>query len=133
MPLSEYEQRVLEQMERALTSDDPRLATTLQTAERRSALRWLVAGCGVVGGLLLLVVGVTVGDGIGIAIGVVGFAIMFAGVAFALARPRRRGGSAGQVPGRGEPRTRESAPSSGGGFFNRLEERWERRRGSDGR
>ncbi|MGO1278398.1 MAG: DUF3040 domain-containing protein, partial [Cellulosimicrobium funkei] len=30
MPLSEYEQRVLEQMERALTSDDPRLANTLQ-------------------------------------------------------------------------------------------------------
>ncbi|MBU4215043.1 MAG: DUF3040 domain-containing protein, partial [Actinobacteria bacterium] len=29
MPLSEYEQRVLEQMERHLSTDDPRLANTL--------------------------------------------------------------------------------------------------------
>ena len=58
MPLSEYEQRVLEQMERQLTSDDPRLANTLtQRGGRRPVVRYVVAGVGAVVGLLLLVVG----------------------------------------------------------------------------
>ena len=35
MPLSEYEQRVLEQMERQLASDDPRLANTLTQRRQR--------------------------------------------------------------------------------------------------
>ena len=58
MPLSEYEQRVLEQMERQLTSDDPKLVNTFQGGSgTRSVRRWLLAGAGVVLGLTLLVVG----------------------------------------------------------------------------
>ena len=57
MPLSEYEQRVLEQMERQLTSDDPRLANTLTQRGHRPFGRYVIAGVGASVGLLLLVLG----------------------------------------------------------------------------
>lgn len=132
MPLSEYEQRVLEQMERALTSDDPRLANTLQSSGRRSVLRYVLAGAAVVAGLLLLVVGVASSS---TWIGVVGFILMFAGVVFAVAAPRRKSGPAGVVDAEGNvvpPQPgKDKAKSSGGGWsglLTRLEERWDRRR-----
>ncbi|MBE1876436.1 DUF3040 domain-containing protein [Myceligenerans pegani] len=134
MPLSEYEQRVLEQMERALTSDDPRLANTLQSSGRRSVLRYVLAGVAVVVGLLLLVVGVASSS---TWIGVVGFILMFAGVVFAVAAPRRKSGPAGVVdaqgnvvppkPGKGDG-DRSSGEGGWSGFLTRLEERWDRRR-----
>ena len=138
MPLSEYEQRVLEQMERALSSDDPRLANTLQQARRRSPLRFVLAGVGVVAGLLLLVVGAATSQAW---VGVVGFVLMFAGVAYAFAAPRRSGPTGvvrpdGTVdpatnpdrtrPGSATPRPAPAAKKEG--FLARLEERWERRR-----
>ncbi|MFD6137693.1 DUF3040 domain-containing protein [Isoptericola sp. NPDC056618] len=138
MPLSEYEQRVLEQMERALSSDDPRLANTLQQARRRSPLRYVLAGVGVVAGLLLLVVGAATSQAW---VGVVGFVLMFAGVAYAFAAPRRSGPTGvvrpdGTVdpatnpdrsrPGRTAPQPARAAKKEG--FLARLEERWERRR-----
>ncbi|MBL0887441.1 DUF3040 domain-containing protein [Myceligenerans indicum] len=133
MPLSEYEQRVLEQMERALTSDDPRLANTLQSSGRRSVLRYVLAGVGVVVGLLLLVVGVASSL---TWVGVVGFVLMFAGVVFAVAAPRRKSGPAGVVDAEGKvvppkPGKGKGKPSGKGGwsgFLTRLEERWDRRR-----
>jgi hypothetical protein len=138
MPLSEYEQRVLEQMERALSSDDPRLANTLQQARRRSPLRYVLAGVGVVAGLLLLVVGAATSQAW---VGVVGFVLMFAGVAYAFAAPRKKGPTGvvrpdGTVdpqtnPDRSRPgqtATRPSTAAKRDGFLARLEERWERRR-----
>ncbi|MCK9795545.1 DUF3040 domain-containing protein [Isoptericola sp. 4D.3] len=138
MPLSEYEQRVLEQMERALSSDDPRLANTLQQARRRSPLRYVLAGVGVVAGLLLLVVGAATSQAW---VGVVGFVLMFAGVAYAFAAPRRSGPTGvvrpdGTVdptanPDRSRPggtTTRPAAAAKKDGFLARLEERWDRRR-----
>jgi len=142
MPLSEYEQRVLEQMERALTSDDPRLANTLQQTSRRSPLRYVLAGIGVVAGLLLLVLGAAVSRPW---VGVIGFILMFAGVAYAFAAPRKTGatgvvrpdGTVDPLPhpeasGRRKPsragRGTATSASKGDGFLARLEERWERRR-----
>ncbi len=146
MPLSEYEQRVLEQMERALTSDDPRLANTLQQTSRRSPLRYVLAGVGVVAGLLLLVLGAASSRPW---VGVIGFVLMFAGVAYAFAAPRKSGPTGvvrpdgtvdtsvqpkpgtkpgtkpGGTPGRA---TTTRTSSHGDGFLARLEERWERRR-----
>lgn len=125
MPLSEYEQRVLEQMERALTSDDPRLANTLTQRRRRSVSRYIVAGFGAVAGLLLLVLGAAQSLPL---LGVVGFVVMFAAVAFAFANPRRQTGPQGVVrpDGQVHPVGRSKAPRAG--FMARLEERWDRRR-----
>jgi hypothetical protein len=142
MPLSEYEQRVLEQMERALSSDDPRLANTLQSARRRSPMRYVLAGVGVVVGLLLLVVGASSSQ---MWVGVAGFVLMFAGVAYAFAAPRKSGPTGvvredGSVdpstqPGRAPHTTTTTTKrrpvggaKKGDGFLARLEERWERRR-----
>ncbi|MBD5788106.1 DUF3040 domain-containing protein [Cellulosimicrobium terreum] len=133
MPLSEYEQRVLEQMERALTSDDPRLANTLQSPRRRSVWRYVLAGAGVVAGLLLLVLGAATSQ---TWLGVVGFVLMFAGVVLVFQAPRSpKTGPVGTVESDGTVRRAQPASkrSGGHGFLNRLEERWERRREQDGR
>ncbi len=130
MPLSEYEQRVLEQMERQLASDDPRLANTLTQRRRRPVVRFVMAGLGAVVGLLLLVLGAANSMPW---LGAVGFVLMFASVALAFAMPRRPAGPRGVVGGDGHVRQpgRKAAPKQG--FMARLEERWERRRGENGR
>jgi uncharacterized membrane protein len=141
MPLSEYEQRVLEQMERALTSDDPRLANTLQSTGRGNALRYVLSGAGVIVGLLLLVVGAATSQ---TWLGAIGFVLMFTGVVFAFLGPRKKQQQDGPVGVVGEdgtvqppegrarkPRKRQGGGRSGG-FLARLEERWENRRNQGG-
>lgn len=134
MPLSEYEQRVLEQMERQLTSDDPRLANTLTSrGGRRPVTRYVVAGAGAVVGLLLLVVGAASSLPW---LGALGFVVMFAAVAFAFAGPRRtRSGPQGAVRPDGSVRRPAAGrqPARKQGFMARLEERWDRRRHEGGR
>jgi len=134
MPLSEYEQRVLEKMERQLTSDDPRLANTLTQRGHRPFGRYVIAGVGASVGLLLLVLGAANSRAW---LGVVGFVVMFAAVAFAFADPRRgsgrRSGPQGVVQGDGKVKPTPSRGRQRAGFMSRLEERWERRRGESGR
>jgi hypothetical protein len=129
MPLSEYEQRVLEQMERQLTSDDPRLANTLQSRGRRGVGRWLLVGLGFIAGLLLLVAGAAMPE---LWLGIIGFLLMFGAVAFAFAGPAAPSGPAGvvQPDGRVAPRNHKRGPKPAArrGFMSRLEERWDRRR-----
>lgn len=130
MPLSEYEQRVLEQMERQLATDDPRLANTLTQRGRRPVLRYVLSGVGATAGLLLLVLGVATARP---ALGVVGFVLMFAAVAYVFAAPRGR-----KARAEAEEPARNAAASRGRstgrrGFMTRLEERWDRRRDESGR
>lgn len=133
MPLSEYEQRVLEQMERQLTSDDPRLANTLtRRGGRRPVRRYVLAGVGAAVGLLLLVIGVATAMSW---LGVVGFVLMFAAVAFAFAVPRtQHTGPQGTVGADGDiRRPRAAGNAKKQGFMSRFEERWDRRRDGEGR
>ncbi|MFC8732471.1 DUF3040 domain-containing protein [Luteimicrobium sp. NPDC057192] len=132
MPLSEYEQRVLEQMEQALTSDDPRLANTLQSAERHPLWRYVVGFLAAAAGLLVLVLGAAASQWW---LGVGGFVLMFAGVAFALLRRKARSGPIGVVGGtHAAPQSRPTASATKReSFLARLEERWERRRHEGGR
>jgi hypothetical protein len=135
MPLSEYEQRVLEQMERQLSSDDPRLASTLTQRGRRPVLRYVLAGTGAAVGLLLLVLGAASDQPL---LGVLGFVLMFAAVAYVFAAPARpKKGPEGTVDAQGSVRRPKSADRASGtrrrGLMTRLEERWDRRRGDSGR
>lgn len=124
MPLSEYEQRVLEQMERQLTSDDPKLASTLHGRAPSPLRRWILAGAGFLAGLALLVAGAAASLAW---LGVLGFVAMFVSVLLAFSGPRR--GPVGVVGADGTVR-----PKTGRGgkqkqsFLSRFEERWERRR-----
>jgi hypothetical protein len=127
VPLSENEQRLLEQMERALYAEDPKFASTMRGAARRpGALKRLVIGlAGVLVGLGLLVGAVAYKI---IPLGVVGFLVMLAGTVYAASTQRRTGPTAvvaanGTVGKRGKSRSRRS-----GTFMQRLEQRWDRRR-----
>ena len=122
MPLSDNEQRLLEQMERALYAEDPKFATTMRGPARRpgSAPRLLIGVTGVVVGLVLLVVGVAQGQ---VVLGVIGFVSMLAGTAYAVSGRRR--GPAGVVQTNGSVR---KVAKRRMGFMQRLEQRWERRR-----
>jgi hypothetical protein len=133
MPLSEYEQRVLEQMERQLTTDDPRLANTLTQRGHRPFGRYVIAGVGASVGLLLLVVGAANSLPW---LGVIGFVVMFAAVAYVFAAPQRAGrrsGPRGVVQSDGKVKPAVPPARQKSGFMARLEERWERRRGESGR
>ena len=129
MPLSEYEQRVLEQMERQLSSDDPKLANTFHspTTQSHSGVRYVLAGIGIVVGLLMLILGVAKSQPI---IGVIGFVFMFTAVVFAFARPGHRSanGPIGAVGPDGRVRPSAKARGPERDFMRRLEERWDRRR-----
>jgi Protein of unknown function (DUF3040) len=124
VPLSDNEQRLLEQMERALYAEDPKFASTMRGAARRSgsARRLLIGVSGVVLGLVLLVVGVAQQT---IVLAVIGFVCMLAGTAYAVSGHRRGGGPAGVVQGNGSIRQVSKRRT---GFMQRLEQRWDRRR-----
>lgn len=130
MPLSEHEQRMLEQMERALYAEDPKFATALEGSGLRTYTRRRVyqAVAGFLVGIALLMAGMVAQQ---IWISVVGFLVMLGCAVLAVTgwrkAPRQgqqqaRAGSAGAAgaPAR-RPRQRRS-------MMNRIEDRWQRRR-----
>jgi len=125
MPLSEYEQRVLEQMERQLSADDPKLATTLTTSRGRTGRRVVVAVASVLVGILGLVLGVVAHL---VLVGILGFLVMFGGVTYAVLGPTSSpsGGPQGVVTDSGQVKGRRRGRSEG--FMERIERRWDSRR-----
>lgn len=124
MPLSEYEQRVLEELERDLGAD-PKLGRTM-AKQPRSRGRLVLGVFGVIAGLTVLVIGTATQV---IVVGVAGFAIMAAAALWAMLAPRgaapkaaaSKGGSAG-------PKPKSQAGGDDRSFMTKLEERFERRR-----
>ena len=143
MPLSEEELRLLEQMERALVEEDPKLASTLRgTAFRRSARRRaIIAGVVFVLGIVVLMTGVVAGLTL---VGLLGFVIMLGSATVALTAlrghqvhgsdPRSAHPSHGftVIEGGRAGKTRRTRRSSGHSFMERMEERWQRRRQNGG-
>jgi Protein of unknown function (DUF3040) len=125
VPLSENEQRLLEQMERALYAEDPKWASAMRGAVRRSSsARRLILGVGgIVLGLVLLLVGVAQQA---VIVGIIGFVVMLAAFAYTVSSRRRPGGPTGVVNRAGGVRQVNTRRRSS--FMQRLEERWERRR-----
>ncbi len=135
MPLSEHEQRLLEQMERALYAEDPKLASALRGADPRTHARrrLILAAIGFLAGLALLMTGVATSQ---VVVAVVGFVLMLAAAFVAVSgwrgapparEPRGSGGASRRAGGGPRPR------GSSHGFMDRLEERWNRRRDENGR
>lgn len=132
MPLSDHEQRLLEQMERALYQEDPKFASSLRSGGSGSLDRKRIAvgSLGVVVGLVVVVTGVAISQP---AIGVLGFAMMVAGAFWAWSGTRVEvggaTGAAASVPQSGATAKRggESA------FMGKMEQRWRKRREGDGR
>lgn len=124
MPLSDYERRVLDQMEQQLASDDPKLASVLGARRQRPVLRFVMVAAGVLVGLGLLVVGSATSQ---IWIGVLGFIAMVAVVVFASSGGKDSGGAtASKKPGNGPTKGKPAQKRSS--FMDRMDERWDRRR-----
>lgn len=128
MPLSEHEQRLLDQIESALYAEDPKFASNVRGARMRSATRRrrVQAGAIFVLGLVLLVAGIALPlrPGGFPVVSVLGFLVMFGGGVLAVIG---RGGApeAGSAPrGKGGPGRGESKP---GGLSSRMEERFKKR------
>ena len=127
MPLSEHEQRLLEQMERALHAEDPKFASALQGADLRALFRrralLAVIGFGV--GLGLLVAGVVVSL---VALRVAGFVVMLVCTWLAYACWRRIPAPVEIVPV-ARRKVRAAAGKAGRApTMRKFEERWQRRR-----
>jgi hypothetical protein len=144
VPLSEEELRLLEQMERALVQEDPKLASTLRgTSFRQSARRRaILAGVGFAAGVAVLVAGayLTLTP-----LGIAGFVIMLGSATMALTSLRGGSPSAeNRVPdtpaqgftliegGRSRRRTSPRGRQASSSFMERMEERWRRRRDERG-
>ena len=131
MPLSEHEQRQLEQIEQALYREDRRLARLVRSSDPRvhykrrvaEALVGLVLGAAMIAaGIVLAVIGLAVA----------GFIVLLLCGIWALNSWRQmstvalaaaQGGPAGK---RRRRRSRRGGPPRGG-FGERLDERWRRR------
>lgn len=127
MPLSENEQRMLEQIERALVEDDPKFASAVRSTNPRTYLVRRIRRNAVlfVLGLAALVVGVVLSQlpTLTVILGILGFSIMLAAALRCAADLRRLSGrNADPRRGGGTPRRRTRAS-----FMERVEERWRRR------
>lgn len=122
MPLSEQEQRLLDEMERHLYQNDADFVASVSGARARPTARSITLGVLVaVVGLAVLVTGVVIHQMI---VGVLGFVVMFAGVLLAVAPPRR-------LAARSLASSKRSGASSAKrsmSFMDNLNERWDRRR-----
>jgi hypothetical protein len=140
VPLSEEELRLLEQMERALVQEDPKLASTLRgTTLRRSARRRAILA----GFCFLIGVGVLMAGAIlrVTPLGIAGFVIMLASATIGLTAWRGRTAAANDPRPYGDTdltvidggrRFRGRKGSGSGSFLERMEERWQRRRNENG-
>ena len=135
MPLSEHEQRLLEQMERALYAEDPKFATSLRSASAGRASRGRAAFGVLVllGGVTLLMLGAILPL---IPLGVVGFVVMVVGATLTYiglrgrpATPAAEGDAASDAaPGATGGSAPRRAPKQSSGFMDRLEDGWRKRR-----
>lgn len=121
MPLSEHEQRMLEQMERALYEEDPRFAASIRDTAHRATTR---RGAGI--GILVASMGVaTIIAGLISAtawVSVFGFTAVLGGTYYAL-----RGIAAAAPTEQANP----SEPKQRSGFLKGAEERFNKRRDGD--
>ncbi|MGV9800670.1 DUF3040 domain-containing protein [Mycobacterium sp. NPDC003449] len=131
MPLSDHEQRMLDQIESALYAEDPKFASSVRggTLRAPSARRRLQGALLFIVGLAMLVVGVAVKatmiGGFPV-LSVIGFVVMFGGVVFAITGPRVNGRDRATTPG-DKPQPRQRRQRGGGSFTNRMEDRFRRR------
>lgn len=120
MPLSDHEQRLLDEIEQALYAEDPKFAASVRSAHRRSRTRRsaLLAVFGIVAGLALVLVGLVTNI---IALSVVGFVLVVGACGFGAQLLRGRGRL------NAAPSSGSSSPTRPSGLKSRMEERLRRR------
>lgn len=136
MPLSEHEQQMLDEMERQLFADDPRLARAFSPTRtpRKNSRRIVIGMSAVVLGLITLVLAVSLPA---VWLGVIAFIGMLAGAVYAITAPSATSepsqGPDSSGPGGGGRGDHGPVAPDGGNFMRKMEERWEKRSGDDPR
>ena len=138
MPLSEHEQRLLDQIERALYQEDPKFASSVRATDLRTHMRRRLRRAALVLtlGFLMLLTGLIGfgGKAIGTVIGITGFIVMVGALLLAMTSWRRLQPTSPDLHVAGSPQRqrparagRQKSSGGGGSFKDRLEERWKRR------
>jgi hypothetical protein len=130
MPLSEHEQRLLDQIERALYAEDPKFASTVRSTDLRTHMKRRLRRATVVFivGFVLMLFGIAQ-----LAVGILGFVVMLLAMVMALSAWKRLNGPSStlrSVDGGAERRTgsgRKRGKKASGSTRERLEERWKKR------
>jgi hypothetical protein len=121
MPLSEQEQKLLDEMERSLYHNDADFVSAVNAGRGRVNYGALVLGILLaIAGLVVVIVGVITHLPI---IGIIGFVGMFAGVLLAL-RPSSSAGRPSSGPRTGSS---PSAAASKTNLMDKLNDRWDKR------
>src|SRR3954452_24914748 len=109
VPLSDHEQRLLEQIERALYAEDPKFASSVRSTDLRTHYRrrMVRAVIGFILGIGILLAGV-ITQAFYLALGVLGFLVMLGSALLGVTAWRRlqlsRGGGATRPPGTSAPK-----------------------------
>ncbi|HJE59192.1 MAG TPA: DUF3040 domain-containing protein [Nocardiopsis listeri] len=137
MPLSEHEQRMLDQIERALYAEDPKFANTVrQTNPSVHYKRWIIrAGAGFITGIVLLLLGLLLSNPdtsmvLPVTISVLGFVLMLASFLMGANAWRKASGGGTEMAAE-EPTPKRRKGDKRPGMMNRFEERWRRRQEGD--
>jgi len=113
MPLSEYEQRVLAQMEQHLRDADPALEKSMTSKGRIDVRKLSIGVVLAIVGLGVLVAGVATSQ---VWLGILGFVAMLGGVMLATTLSTTKNTSA-----------RAASARAASGFMTRQQERWQKR------
>lgn len=125
MPLSEQEQRLLDEMERHLMGHGDHVVVpdgSRQISYRHVVLGALFAILGIAGIVVAVAIYASAGIVATILVGVVGFALMVLGVVLAFSLTDAPDAS-GAAPASPQP----SGRAPGGSFSDRMNDRWEKR------
>lgn len=120
MPLSEHEQRLLEQIEQALYAEDPKFASAVRSGRTRAhRRRWIIISTiGVLAGLAVVLVGLTAKL---VVLGVVGFVLIVASCVYVATVLSSRSTV------RGSAQSGDSSKGRRPGVRSRMEDRLRRR------
>ena len=126
MPLSEQEQRLLDEMERQLMHNDADVvhASTSRTLSYRNLLVGVVL---VLIGLTGVIAGIALWNNavaVAVILGVIGFGAMVVGVILAVSPGK---GSSSSDQGTASTSTPPGSPSSRSSFMDKMNDRWDRR------
>ena len=123
MPLSEQEQRLLDEMERHLMRNDADVVTAPRDGRSLSYRNIVYGTVLVLLGLGGLIVGVATDlEVVSIIVGVIGFLVMLGGVILAVTPTR---GTAPVTPEAAKPAPQRANSS----FMDRMNDRWDKRQG----
>ena len=132
MPLSDHEQRQLEQIEQALYREDRKLKRRVRSSDPRVHYRHRVAEAltGLAVGAVMIAVGIVLAI---FGLAVTGFVVMLLCAIWALNSWRQMATNVsgpGAADGRGGRSPRRASPPQGS-FFERIDEAWRRRQEGD--